>query len=572
MSVTALQARVAGSLVRGLSAGWVIEHGWGLALWRRLVRLDALPARQRVAAARRVAARLLAAGRGPEGAALLDAAAGAVGSSPAAAEASIAAVSYRLALGEVPPGLAAAVAAMLAEADRLLAGNRLPEASLAAHRAAEVLFHRSLHFDAETSPLAEDPAGFLAAWRASGVHARLTEPHGRRVPAAGPGDRAGRPHRLLLVTYRNWNFLQPLAEVYQARAERSGDVEVRRLDLADLPANELDGLPLQPAQQLAMRLTGQLPPAVQQALAEPLAWADTVFVDWCQRAAVLLTSLDPGRARVIVRLHSFEAFTVFPHLVDLSRVDDLVFVGSHVARFATDVLPALAGPGAPRVHALPNVVHLDRFARPKDERARFTLAVIGYAAAAKDACWAVDVLAALRRDDPRYRLLLVGDEIPDGPQAPATVRAYGARLRERLAGPDVAGAVERVPFTRDVPELLQRVGVILSSSVRESFHLALVEGAASGAVPVVRRWPMFARYGGPAELFPADWLVDTPEQAAARIRAVTADPEAWLAGGRRAREHVLRTIDWTGVRDRYDALLVPSPVGAPAGSPDQEGR
>jgi len=80
----------------------------------------------------------------------------------------------------------------------------------------------------------------------------------------------------------------------------------------------------------------------------------------------------------------------------------------------------------------------------------------------------------------------------------------------------------------DMPAALTEVGVVISSSVRESFHLGVVEGAASGAVPVVRDWPFFAgRKASARALFPAGWVVGSPAEAAERIRAATASEEVW---------------------------------------------
>jgi glycosyltransferase involved in cell wall biosynthesis len=463
--------------------------------------------------------------------------------------------------GRTPPDLGSVVEVLARQADVAL--RRAPAAAVEPlTQAAALAFHRTLHFDGLTSPLADSPDALLAPLRAGAAWRRATAPRGRSQPAAqplaepaaqplvepaAPDQRVERPHRLLVVTFKNWKFLEPIARHYEGRH----DVEVRRLDLADLP-----GAPWSPLQQLRLRLTGPDDAralAWARPLAEAVDWADTVFLDWLQRGAVALTAIDPGRARIVVRLHSFEAFTVFPHLVDYSRVDDLVVVGDHLGRFVDRVVPAAQGPAR---HVLANAVDLTRFTTAKDDDARFTLALVGYGVVAKDPLWAVETLAALRRNDSRYRLLLVGADFEvAAATATGAARDYHARLAARLAEPDVAGAVERIAFTDDVPGLLRRVGVMVSSSVRESFHLALVEGAASGAVPVVRDWPLFAAVGGPSGLFPADWVVTTPEQAAERVLATTADPAGWRAEGARCAQWVLDRYDWRVTRPRYDALL-----------------
>jgi hypothetical protein len=86
-----------------------------------------------------------------------------------------------------------------------------------------------------------------------------------------------------------------------------------------------------------------------------------------------------------------------------------------------------------------------------------------------------------------------------------------------MARPDVADAITLVGQTDDVPGALADVGVIVSSSTRESFHLGLAEGVASGALPVVRNWPMLAPYGGAHGLWPDEWVVESIDEAVARI-------------------------------------------------------
>jgi glycosyltransferase involved in cell wall biosynthesis len=436
-------------------------------------------------------------------------------------------------------------------ADALVAGTDLADAQwqhgdkkAAAATLAQVLdlaFHRALHFDGLSSPLASDPAGFLAPLRNSAVFQRAQTPRGRH-------DEAGRDplQRLLVVSFKNWNFLDRVL----ARYEAAPGVEVRRLDLADLPPPPL---PLSPTQLTRERLLGVADARVRPwaaGIAPHLDWCDTVWVEWGQRAAVLMSLLDPGSTRVVVRLHSYEAFTAFPHLVDWSRVDDLVFVGDQVRAFVEAVVPAAST--GPHRHVLPNAMDLRRFAAPKEPAARHVLGLVGWSAVAKDPLWALDVLGQLREHDPRYRLMLVGSAL-DG-SVSAAAASYRDQLDARLARPDVAGAVDLVGQVADVADVLPRIGTILSASVRESFHQGVAEGAASGAVPVVRNWPLFAAYGGARAVFPDAWVVDDVDTAVRRILETTSQ-DRWTSAGSEASDEAIHRFDWTEVAPAYDRLL-----------------
>ena len=447
--------------------------------------------------------------------------------------------------GREPDGVVEAYATFLELADRHLAAGRLPAAAQPFTKAGRLAFNRVLHLHRSMSPLAADPRGFTAPLRESAVCRRLRAPRGR---SGRPGDPVpGRPRRVLVVTRENANFLGEILSLLEAE----DGYDVRYLDLAKEHADLLEGAD---TVRLMTReiLTGEhgLADRVQDRLGPLLEWADVVFVEWCIAHAVLLNLADPGDTRVIVRLHSYEAFTGWPHLLDFSRVDDLLFVSEHLRDFVADAVPALSEEHAPRTHVLPLNLHLEPYRRPKPDDARFTLGLVGWSAAAKDPLWAVEVLRAVRRQDPRYRLMLVGSPFDDA--ISAATRAYGERLWRELDELEAEGAVVRVAKTDDVPAVLEEVGVVLSTSVRESFHAGLVEGAASAAVPVVRDWPYFAgRTTSARTLFPADWVVTTPEEAAARVLRATADVDEWRATGEAAAAHVMATWDWEVTRAGY---------------------
>jgi glycosyltransferase involved in cell wall biosynthesis len=138
----------------------------------------------------------------------------------------------------------------------------------------------------------------------------------------------------------------------------------------------------------------------------------------------------------------------------------------------------------------------------------------------------------------------------------------GARYREmfraRIRQDDVRDGLVFVPFTDNLPEVLRDAGFALSASLRESFGVGLCEGAASGAVPVVRNWPVYASYGGARAVFPADWVVSDVGEAVQRILEHSDDSIRRRAGDQ-AREHVVKTFDWPVVAPRYRDVLLGSP-------------
>lgn len=541
--------RIALGVARRATGRRVMRTVPGAWLWRAAVVVPGVPDRLRTKLATRVHSSLLRAERPAFAKRVTASVLRRLRSAESRADLLAGEASEELKLGGTTVNIEAAVTAQLSQADALFRKDPA-RAAKALSKAMSLISNRVLHFDRPHSPLVDDPDAFLAPLRRSAAVAKLAEPRGRARPAAPRPTR--RPLRLLLATVANDNFLGEIRERY----ERRPDVEVRFLDLYADPSRHR----LIHAGEAVMGhvLAGGSPygQEVEQWLRPHLDWADTVFVDWCQAQAALFTLIDPGTTRVVVRLHSFEAFNFWPHLVDFSRVDDMVFVSEHLRDLTATVHPRLTSTYGPRLHVISNAMDLRRCQRgDKHPDTRFTLGLVGVAQVTKDPLWAIEVLRLVRDQDPRYRLMLIGKLLK--PDASTAARQYHGRLQQQLAELEPAGTVIPVGQTDDAPRALEQVGVILSTSLRESFHCGLVEGAASGAVPVVRDWPFFAgKPHGARTLFPADWVVETPEEAARRVLSVTATEEAWRKDAASAAAHAVQTWDWTTVRHRFDELLL----------------
>ncbi|WP_073946705.1 glycosyltransferase family protein [Streptomyces kebangsaanensis] len=452
-----------------------------------------------------------------------------------------------LAQGFTPDTLLASAEADLAHADRLFADRDAAGAAEFVDHGLHTAFHRVAHIDQRESPLPKRAEEFARLTAASTAASAVAAGRGRAHLVAEP--EPGRPRRLLVVMDGNDNFLGLIRTYY----ESNPDVELRFLDIADYPG--IKRLAGNRRRLMEYRLGGD--PmygfTAEQHLRPHLDWADTVFIDWCA-AAALFTSVDPGTARIVVRLHSYEAFSYWPRLTDFSRVDDLVFVADHIRDLALRSVPALTGAQAPRTHVVGNGMDLAGFALPKNPDARFTVGMVGIGQVAKDPLWALQVIRELRRRDERYRLVMIGGDMDT--KASQAAAAYQRSFQRKVTALEAEGAVERRGAITDVPGNLRDIGVILSSSVLEGCHVGVMEGAASGAVPVVRDWPFFSgQKHGASTLYPADWVVGTPEAAADRILAVTADEETWAGHGRESEKHALASWDWPVVRGEFDRLF-----------------
>lgn len=441
--------------------------------------------------------------------------------------------------GYRPKGFEDAVDAALTEVDRLWVDGDAELATYTLAAALRLLFHRELHSDANHFPLSHDPDGFLSRLRVSTMFADLTAP---RVVAVIPSPSP--PLRTKVFTGAYPRFAAPVVAALQGMVPGGGEestVESASLTDHDKRFNYLAFNTQALAWRVATHPAGRAAASIggpPDAHADVFQGVDLAWMEWADRGTMWASVTAPETTRIVVRMHGMDLFTPWVHLIDYSRISDVVFVSAPFRDLAVRILAdRLTGV---RLHVIEHAAEADRFDRPTVPGADRTLGMIGWGKLVKDPAWALDVLTELRRHDPTWRLLLVGTPLDrSGSQRAAD---YAADFWRRVEG-DLAGAVELVPQTDDVPAYAARMGFILSTSRRESFHLAVLEGAFAGAVPVVRHWPVYSWGQGPAELYPPEWVVDTPPAAAERILAL-GEPTARAHAGRAAQ-------DWS--QGRFDS-------------------
>jgi hypothetical protein len=237
-------------------------------------------------------------------------------------------------------------------------------------------------------------------------------------------------------------------------------------------------------------------------LAEAIRWADIVWLEWCWDHAVWATrqALPPGKP-CVVRLHSIEALqTAYPDQMDWGRVTRLITVAEDIKDVLLTRFPAIGG--AVSIEMIPNGIDMAGF--PLGVSDRFRVGWVGHLEPKKNPMLMIQIAHRTRQRDPRFTFHVAG----------AFTDLRTARyLREMQSTLALGGVVHFDGHVADMPAWFADKGVLLSTSMYESFGMNIGEAMATGAFPVVHGFP------GAGKLWPAECLFASMDEAVALIGA-----------------------------------------------------
>jgi glycosyltransferase involved in cell wall biosynthesis len=275
--------------------------------------------------------------------------------------------------------------------------------------------------------------------------------------------------------------------------------------------------------------------------------ADAVFAEWARTSAVWLSRHTRPDQFLAVRLHRYELDYPYPREIAIDNVDAVVYIAPLFGRRIRD---ELGWPAGKLVH-IPNFLDVDWLDRPKLPGARFALGFVGIEWSRKRFDLALDLLAAVRREDHRFRLV-VRSVMPWHNRyvwSTPDEREYVGRCFTRIEqDPLLRDAVRFDPPGPDMARWYRQVGHVLSTSDAEGSHASVAEAMAAGSVPVIRAWP------GAAEVYDPRWVHASTGAAAAAVFA-NADAGRWAERAAAARAEVRRTHDPVAVVEAWADLL-----------------
>ncbi|WP_454611349.1 glycosyltransferase family protein [Labrenzia sp. MBR-25] len=212
---------------------------------------------------------------------------------------------------------------------------------------------------------------------------------------------------------------------------------------------------------------------------------DFIFCEWAAGNAVQYSRRKQPHQKLVVRFHRFEITTEMPQQIDIINVDYMVFVSEHLRQ---DALKQYGWP-IEKTRVISNMIDVESYDRKKSVFSRFNLGILGILPKLKRFDLALDLLEKLREKDRRYQLHVKG-RMPwelEWLWRSKEQKDYFEELFNRIRNtPDLLEGVVFAPFGADTPRWFEKIGWVLSVSDIESFHLAAIEGMASGSCPIVR--------------------------------------------------------------------------------------
>lgn len=203
-------------------------------------------------------------------------------------------------------------------------------------------------------------------------------------------------------------------------------------------------------------------------------------VIWCEfltEDAINVANFET-KAKKILRLHAFEAFTERIFYVDFNKFDKVVFVAEHIK----NIVEKRLGKSLPNAIVVPNGVEMNKYTFNPHKELNNKIVYAG----------------SIERKKGIGELIMIAEHFKDfefhcaGTYQEEDVAEF---LRDRK--PDNLHFHGQV---YNMPEFYQDYSYVINSSLREGCPMAVLEAMACGCKPIVRNWI------GSEDQFPSVWL------------------------------------------------------------------
>lgn len=254
----------------------------------------------------------------------------------------------------------------------------------------------------------------------------------------------------------------------------------------------------------------KFPVKSSQEIYRAIDWADIVWFEWANEVSIIGTNYsEVEKKKVILRLHSYESFRKdFLEKINWNVVDDIIFVAKYIIEIATSYQPLLMNK---RKHLIPNGINLSRY-KYRKRKPGFKIAFLGNFNYIKNPMMTVQILKKLVDIDKRYIFYWAGN-IQD-----ERIWRYINHILEDMK---IKTHFVFEGWIDDVDEWLDDKNIFLSTSIHESFLMAIIEAMAKGIKPVIHN------FRAAKEFYPKHLIFNTIDEAVEMIISKEYDSEEY---------------------------------------------
>lgn len=229
--------------------------------------------------------------------------------------------------------------------------------------------------------------------------------------------------------------------------------------------------------------------------------SDVNFIDWCD-PYVAEAAKGLKTCKIICRLHSYEYFDGMMDHVNWQNVDRLIFVNhsiSELTKYRTFIDPK-------KIKVIYHGIDLEKFKIKDGKKKTGKVGIAGFINFKKDPSIALACFDSIHRVCPDLTFHWVGEH---------------QDLRHHLNFIHMSGKLPfklyMEPWSKDMNKWYEDKDYILSSSIFETCHLSILEGMASGVLPLVRMWR------GADYIYPSHSLFTSPDICARKVQIYESD-------------------------------------------------
>lgn len=291
---------------------------------------------------------------------------------------------------------------------------------------------------------------------------------------------------------------------------------------------------------------------------ETIAWADIVWIEWANQLAVTITCYGHllYQKQVILRLHSYEAFTQDLDYICWEYITDLIFVADHIRRMVLKRFPTIEF-GVDRVHVIPNGIDTERFCIPKkpnknvaDHIVRSSdkkkIAYLGYMNFKKGTQLMLRAFSELVRCDPEFTLWIGGEfQDPRYVEYLNQMQAENPLLKERIFFK--GWQTDPVVFLSDKSH-------IICTSLLESQCKAVMEAMSMGLKPLVHN------FVGAKEIYPIGIVWSDIYEFCSQAMSASNTSAVY-------RDFIVKNFNTIDILKRIDGVLNDRPESTPLNRP-----